>query len=103
MSLSTLEKNLDKAFQRLAIDKRCHFCFKPATCVHHLIRRANKLYRWNAKNGLFLCHKCHFDIHNGNRKEPDVEFERDDLRSYLMRNGLIYKEFLELKARELGI
>jgi hypothetical protein len=103
MSLTNLEKQLDKAFQRLAIGKQCHFCNSPATEIHHLEPRANKLYRYDQRNALPICRKHHFDLHNGDLKNPTIDLPRIGLKDYLLRNGLIYKEFLELKKEELGI
>lgn len=103
MPLTNLEQQLDKAFQRLAIDKRCHFCKKPATEIHHLIGRSQKLYRWDKRNALPLCRFHHYGVHNGTFKAPDVDFKREGLREYFIRNNLIYKEFLELKKEEFGI
>lgn len=102
--MKPLEKRLDRAVQKLAIGKRCYYCGTNQNIVHHhLQRRSNKLLRWDLKNLLPVCQKHHFDIHNGQLKEPVVEFERIGLKDYLLRNGLIYKEFLELKKKEFGV
>lgn len=101
--MKNIEKKLDVAFQKLAIGKRCHFCHRPAHAIHHLIRRSCKLRRWDKKNALPICSICHFKVHNGQLEEPIVEFERDNIRDYLMRNNLIYKEFLQIKEREFKL
>lgn len=101
--MKDLEKKLDIAFQKLAEGKRCHFCQKPAGEIHHLITRSEKRHRWDKRNALPLCRFHHYGIHNGTFKSPEVEFEREGLREYLTKNNLIYREFLEAKAREFGI
>lgn len=101
--MKSLEKKLDKAFQKLARGQQCHYCFRPATCVHHIRRRADRLHRWNKANGLFLCHKHHFDIHNNGLEEPEVEFGDVGLKDYLLKNSLTYDDFLQAKREEFGI
>lgn len=97
------EKILDVAFQKLSHGQRCFNCHRPATEIHHIKPRSCKLNRWNKKNALPICRKCHFDLHNGALENPSVEFERDNIKDYLLRNGLIYDEFLQLKMKEFGI
>ena len=101
--MKPLEKILDIAFQKLQHNKRCFNCNKKSTAIHHIIRRANKLFRWDKRNALPVCFNCHFNIHNGVVKEPKLDLGHDDIKSYLLRKGMTYDEFLQAKMKEFGI
>jgi len=47
----------------------CRICFKPATDTHHYYGRANKAVRWDEKNLISLCYKCHQKA----RKNQDIK------------------------------
>jgi hypothetical protein len=98
-----IEKKLDKKFQELSKGKKCYYCNRKATEIHHLERRSNLCHRWDRKNALPICRKHHFDIHSNGLKEPELTFKREDIREYLVKNFICYRQFLEIKAKEYGI
>ena len=94
--MKPIEKELDRAFQKLSVGKRCFNCKKSASEIHHREKRENKVYRWNKENALPICRKCHNGIHFEGLKFPKLEIERIGLKDYLLREGLIFDEFLTL-------
>jgi len=44
---------------------KCEACGQPAYCIHHWIYKSHSNYlRWKKENGVGICKKCHFLIHN---------------------------------------
>ncbi len=63
--MTNTEKELDRLVQELHKNQRCHICgVKPATEMHHIIGRENKILRYDLVNLLPVCHTCHCDIHD---------------------------------------
>ena len=69
---------------------------------HHLIRRFNKLFRWDLRNIMFITRAEHFNIHsNGvdycNYKQHlfVAENKNKGLKEYLFKNNLTYIDFLQ--------
>lgn len=94
---------LDKAFAKLHKRKKCQICGKDARETHHIIPRANTLYRWDRRNALFLCKECHFGIHHCGAEKPLPMFEIEDYRSYKIRNCMSDEDFLKMKCKEYGV
>lgn len=98
-----IERKLDMAFQQLKNGKFCHYCFKKATEIHHLERRANKAHRWDRNNALPVCRSCHNKVHSSGLEEPKIDFIMLNYKELKMNKCLSDREFLELKAKEYGI
>ena len=63
--MKAIEKELDRLVQGLCKNHRCHVCgVRPATAIHHIIGRANKMLRYDIVNLLPVCNECHRDIHD---------------------------------------
>lgn len=107
----TTQKKLDSLYPKLAYNQRCRGCGKQAQEIHHIIRRDNLLLRWDYKNLLPLCRKCHSDIHSkgkwnhGLELSPFKEYLEERrykiLSEYLLENNLSEEDFLKEKELEL--
>lgn len=98
-----IEQKLDISFSKLAKGRKCHYCCAEKTELHHLERRSNKAFRWTIENCIPVCRICHRKIHEGKLQEPELTFEPIDLKEYLSTHFLSYNQFLEQKAKELGV
>lgn len=98
-----IEIKLDKSFQKLRKNQMCHYCFKNATEIHHIVRRANKAFRWDKRNALPVCRCCHTEIHSNELEEPEIDFEVVSFKVFKMNRCLSDREFFEEKAKEYGI
>lgn len=87
--MNSKERLLDRLFQELSNGKLCQCCGAMANCSHHLIRRRNKLTRWQPINALYVCTSCHSKIHNG--LLDDNRFITPQLRDI---SSLNYKDFI---------
>lgn len=93
---------LDSAIQEISSKKRCFYCGTFENIVgHHMIRRSDKLHRWDLRNILPVCVSCHRKIHDGILKEPDINIRRESYKDFLAKNGLTEEEFLINKYKEL--
>ena len=100
--MKDLSKQLDILIQQQASKHRCYYCGTAKNVVgHHIIRRSDKLYRWDLRNILPVCISCHRKIHDGFLKEPDINIQRESYKEYLAKNGLTEQEFLINKYKEL--
>lgn len=86
---------------------RCGICGLPwqagALECHHIIKRRQKLTRWNWKNGIPLCVECHALAHTKkgelfiSRRHPYYEdlvtMEQVKYKDYLLTTGLTENEF----------
>lgn len=96
-TVKEFEKMLDSYFQKLSNNKKCYYCGKKSQASHHVIRRADKLYRWDPINALPVCCACHDEIHRGNLEEPRLSYTRKFIKEYLLKSCLSYKDFLLIK------
>ena len=111
---SNIEQVCTRLFQMLSNGKRCAVCGKPATEVHHIIRKAqSQILRFDPLNGLEVCHDCHINkIHAGkinefnyisrDRAEKLHELSRINFKDFLLHNrfGITASEFYkECRAR----
>ena len=93
---------LEYTREKISSKHRSYYCGTPRNVVgHHLIRRSDKLYRWDLRNILPVCISCHRKIHDGFLKEPDINIQRESYKEYLTKNGLTEQEFLINKYKEL--
>lgn len=102
---------LDRLYPKIKIGKHCHMCNKPATDVHHIVRRDNYVLRFDLNNLLPLCRDCHRLIHDKgeeallyiswSRAEYLRTLKNIQLQDYLLINGLTKEEFFKRKEREL--
>lgn len=93
---------------------KCFFCgtYGDATLqCHHIVRRRRVILRFDYRNGIPLCAKCHQFAHT---KEGEMEImrkhrhydycvvnERLTYKQYLVENGLTDAEFRQMKKEEL--
>jgi hypothetical protein len=138
--MTNLEKQLDKKFQMLAEGCECAVCRAlrvahienisaghaigdlplpresrsngRAACMHHIIRRVNKILRWDWRNGLPVCQECHNRIHSEGGFNDWVEavvigpqkmdflrgLSRGGYHLFLMERGWTEKEFFRRTA-----
>ena len=102
--MKPLEKILDVAVQKLSEGKKCHYCqTEYGVVIHHLVHRDDKLYRYDKRNFLPVCIKHHGMIHFECLKQPDTPFKCDNIKSYLLRHGMTYNEFLTDKMKEFDL
>jgi len=102
-------RRLDKKFQMLSADQPCIYGHPSANCRHHLVRRIYKTTRWDWRNGINVCIKCHNEIHAGKKQEPvsrelwDLlnDLKNQDWHKYLLDRGMTEMEFYQEKEREL--
>ena len=100
-SIKTLKNKADKLFQELgrALYTNCCLCGGEYTCLHHFIHRSQSLaLRWDIKNGVPVCHKCHCRIHAKNDPEDiwHIEYVMNDI--FILRD---WKEYITKKKREV--
>jgi hypothetical protein len=133
-------QKLDSLFQQLSQGQRCaccaaaatmsmpdtdkfnHFYYKcgrrdnPATAMHHIIHRGDKLLRHDWRNGLPVCAECHHRIHNTGGFNKWVEnfvigvakmdflreLSRSGLKPVLLRRGITELEWCAEKNQELN-
>lgn len=102
-------KKLDKVYPLLRKNKRCHFCGKPATEIHHIRGRSNLLLRYDLNNLLPLCRDCHSLVHLKNidlyismfRMDYLNKMSRIQFQDYLLSHDLTREDFFKLKLKEL--
>ena len=73
-SVSYWSKKADKQMQEIGremyADKGCLICGGEYSCLHHFFPKSQSTYlRYNWKNLIPICQKCHYNHHNGN---PEV-------------------------------
>ena len=95
-----LEAKADKAWSEAirARDGKCIICGRKSNLqAHHAInRRGKKATRWDLRNGITLCVKCHlFGIH-GN--QVDGEFHDN----YIVARNISIPEYIQEELRVIG-
>lgn len=106
------ELSLDRLYPQLSYGRLCYACGKPASQMHHIIGRSNKILRWDYRNIIPVCSYCHQLMHDKNMwnkgydlslyKEVLDKYRNMDIKDYLLENGMDMKEFLALKEKELN-
>ncbi len=105
------EKDLDILIQQIASMKLSQVS-KQKNCIgHHIIHRANKLFRWDLDNIVFLTEYEHRLVHAVAGYEDDILTleqkiykEKNNNRSfkqYLLLAGITEQDFLEAKYKQL--
>lgn len=72
----------EKAYPKLRYGRPCLACLAawritPADVIHHYIRRANPITRYELLNFIPLCNSCHEKIHAGKLHEPISEEQKE--------------------------
>lgn len=110
-----MEARLDRLYPKLRINRMCSnpMCDNISHHVHHIIRRDNILLRYDVKNLLPLCEKCHRQIHDEGMYNRGMDFldeqtqayllkmKNVDFKQYLLELGITKEEFLKQKEKEL--
>lgn len=107
--MDKLMEKLDRLYPLLRVNKRCHFCGKPAEHIHHIRGRANLLLRYDLNNLMPLCADCHRLVHLKNldlyisvfRMDYLNKMSRIQFQDYLLSHDLTREEFFKLKLKEL--
>lgn len=104
-------EKLDKVYPLLRKYKRCHFCGRPATEIHHIRGRANLLLRYDLQNLLPLCNGCHSLVHLKKinldlyipmfRMDYLNKMQRIQFQDYLLSHDMTREDFFKLKLKEL--
>lgn len=95
--LMNYEEKLDRLYPKLRIGKKCAnpACHNPACHIHHIVRRNVDLLRFDVKNLLPLCDKCHRQIHDEGLYNRGMDFIEEPRRDYLLRmKNVDFKQFL---------
>jgi hypothetical protein len=95
---------------------RCFMCGMPYIDIlecHHIVRRANRVLRWDWRNGVPLCSTHHKWAHTNQGRRGIEEmlgkahmdyldkYERVTIKDYLIDNGLSRAEFEKQLSEEL--
>lgn len=107
MTDSTLNKLWRQALLIIYYN-RCGICGKEVELqCHHIIKRRNKILKYNLLNGIPLCRECHAFAHTGagRRKVDELQtpenlayldkYERMTYKQYKFDNRLSDKEFMQ--------
>lgn len=103
--MTNKEKLLDRLFQELSNGKLCQCCGAMADCSHHLIRRRNKITRWQPINALYVCIDCHNKIHNGTISDKKfineslIDISQENYKEFLIANGMTDEEFKDFMIK----
>lgn len=90
------QKDCDKLLTPLIAKKypKCLLCPNPTQVAHHYIRKAcSSSLRYDEKNLINLCHKCHFKVHHNNESFWNNEIrdiKGEDWWNYLKENQSKY-------------
>ena len=104
----------DKLYPKLAYGRCCLACLaawrvRPCTEVHHYIRRANPITRFELLNLIPLCHECHEKIHAGKLHEPISEEQKEwlnklankSLKGICIARGITKEEYFKEQYERL--
>lgn len=59
------DTNLQNYYRATCSDKRCEICKGQYEVLHHFIFKSQSNYlRYELKNLIFVCRKCHYKFHN---------------------------------------
>jgi hypothetical protein len=67
-TIKKYQKEADKLFQEIGrkIYSDCFVCGRQMSCLHHFVKKSQSTgLRYNLKNAIPLCVKCHCSIHQG--------------------------------------
>lgn len=74
---------LDELFRqaiRKRDGKRCQYCiYHNGTEVHHYFTRSRRSTRWDMRNGVLLCWRCHKYAHNHRKSFREQMLNETDL------------------------
>lgn len=115
--IKKLKKKLDRLYQEWGRREYlfCFLCGAGMSCLHHIVYKSQSLkLRWDKKNGLPICMKCHCRVHTQQKIIDDWKIEDtmsnrfgDDWKRYIKENErVIYKpgiKELEDLLKELTI
>jgi len=98
----------DKLYPQLRHGRCCLACLaawrvRPADCIHHYIRRANLITRFEILNFIPLCNECHEKIHAGKLHEPLSEEQKEwlnkqankSLKGICIARGITKEEYFK--------
>ena len=104
----------DKLYPQLRYGRCCIPCLikykvRPSENMHHIIRRANPITRFELLNLLPVCAECHAKIHAGKLHEPISEEQRDwltqlsnkSLKGICIARGITREEYFEEQLKRI--
>ena len=97
--LSSAQKfKLDRLASKINLERNpiCMQCCSKADQVHHLVGRANLSVRWDRRNLISMCFKCHREVHDS----PEAEIELTN--KYLDINGSTALDELLADSRRIA-
>lgn len=112
---SVSDSYLEKLWRRavyLEWGAKCAFCgaMKDLQC-HHFIRRWKRLTRYDWRNGILLCKKCHKKAHTNKgmlkvlkllpHADELLAYEQVIYKDWLSKEGLTDNEFRKMELTEL--
>ena len=89
--LQRLKEKLDELIQKryVPLNPRCYVCNAPTSEMHHFIQKSQSLFlRWDGRNLIPLCKKCHCKHHRSG--DPAI------VETIIRKKG--FKWFDELEA-----
>ena len=107
-----MEKELDILIQKISAKQKSQISKTDKNIIgHHLIHRGNELFRWDLDNIMFITVQEHTNIHSipnyeiQHLTEKQKEFKElnrnKSLKDYLLKHGLIKKEFMQERKEYL--
>lgn len=98
----------DRLYPQLRHGRCCLACLaawrvRPADVIHHVIRRANPITRFELLNFIPLCNECHQKIHDGKLHEPIsqeqmewlVRLSNKSLKGICIARGITKAEYFQ--------
>jgi len=88
--LTRLKRKADAVFQKKGMkdSPNCEGCGMPAYCLHHWIYKVHSNFlRYNTKNSVPVCLKCHAAIHT----QPDGKIKH----RILLKRGIEWENWLQ--------
>lgn len=97
-SISYYQKKCDKLYQEVGRElyNKCMICGGEYSCLHHFVKKSQSTaLRYDIKNGIPICNRCHCNIHQG--KDDTVT-----ARICYLKGQDWYDELMEKKRLGIG-
>lgn len=104
----------DRLYPKLCYGRCCIPCLikyrvRPAENMHHIIRRANPITRFELLNLLPVCAECHAKIHAGKLHEPIseehmnwlIQLSNKSLKGICIARGITREEYFEQQLKKI--
>ena len=95
-----LEKELNDLWKAKCLETYehfCEYCGQPLSTFHHFIPKSRStLLRYDIKNGIALCQKCHYKIHFSSKPSEVYEI----VKAIRESRGKEWVKYIEERERE---